>query len=314
MSCTKGFQQENTNPNAVTNVPPSWLLPGVLLSPMLSDPFAQWNANINNLEAYMQHLTPNGFIQDGNYNNQPKVSSYAWWYASSAAMTQINVLSANNPQYKNYIYIVMILKAYTGQNTTDLFGDVPYTQAGLAYSNGLYYPVYDKQQDIYDSILNQLNIAAIGLNSNVELGGDISTNNGNVQAWKITAYQLMLRVAMRLVRIDPATAKKWALVAYNGLVANNGVSDNYKNSFGVTGNNLFVNPHSYVLGYPNNQGINIQGYNAPTKIPQVKLAATYINYLKKGNGLSGNAYLGDPRLFIIPVYYRCKWKSTTYSR
>jgi len=38
------------------------------------------------------------------------------------------------------------------QRMTDMYGDCPYSQAGLGYISGITSPKYDKQQDIYTDL------------------------------------------------------------------------------------------------------------------------------------------------------------------
>jgi hypothetical protein len=42
---------------------------------------------------------------------------------------------------------------------TDIYGDVPYTEAGLGYTNSTFKPKYDKQSDIYPKMLSELEAA-----------------------------------------------------------------------------------------------------------------------------------------------------------
>src|SRR6185436_704976 len=53
---------------------------------------------------------------------------------------------------KNYAGIARILEAYTFQVATDAWGDVPFSEA-LKGDAGNVAPKFDKQQDIYDSLI-----------------------------------------------------------------------------------------------------------------------------------------------------------------
>ena len=61
------------------------------------------------------------------------------------------------PANANYKDIGMILEAICFQNLVDLYGDIPYSQALSVASN--FYPAYDKQSDIYDSLTVKLDNA-----------------------------------------------------------------------------------------------------------------------------------------------------------
>ncbi len=58
--------------------------------------------------------------------------------------------------------ITYILRAYKTLRITDQFGDIPYSEAGLAYTYNTanYRPKYDSQESIYKSLLEQLKWAS----------------------------------------------------------------------------------------------------------------------------------------------------------
>ncbi len=58
-----------------------------------------------------------------------------------------------------------IWKAYTFQILTDTYGDIPYFEAGKGYPLNITYPKYDKQQDIYNDLLNELEQASAALDA-----------------------------------------------------------------------------------------------------------------------------------------------------
>ncbi len=113
----------------------------------------------------------------------------------------------DQPEYANVNAVGRILKVMYFQRLTDIFGDVPYFNAGKAYYTGVLTSEYDKQEDIYKDFFNELDIAVGQLNSNGGiLTGDLYYN-GNIDSWKKFANSLKLRIAMRLVKIEPELAK-----------------------------------------------------------------------------------------------------------
>jgi hypothetical protein len=95
---------------------------------------------------------------------------------------------------------------------------------------------------------------------------------GDPAAWKKFAYAEMVRVAMRLSKISPDTARKWVQVAIQGGV------------MGSNGDNAVLH-HENVTGTPvvNGTGLILQG-NDPAGY---RLSATFIDFLRN---------TGDPRL------------------
>lgn len=132
--------------------------------------------------------------------------------------------------------IARVMRCYAFAKMSDLYGDIPYSQAGRPdkYS----YPVYDKQEDIYKSMLAELDEAQSKLTSGTaKMGSQDLYFNGDASKWKKFANSLMLRLAMRLVKVDPATAKTYAAKAYaNGVITSNDDNVLLNHSGGVTTN------------------------------------------------------------------------------
>ena len=60
----------------------------------------------------------------------------------------VELISINQlikPQYYNLHQIARIMKALVFERITDLYGDVPYFQAGLGYYDRIYEPAFDTQ-------------------------------------------------------------------------------------------------------------------------------------------------------------------------
>lgn len=113
--------------------------------------------------------------------------------------------------------IARIVKAYIFHRITDLYGDIPYSEAGA----GIDYPKYDTQAEVYADLLKELNEAQAALaNGTSTLGASDLYYKGDVNKWKKFANSLILRVAMRMSKVNPADAEKWVKVAVNnGLFA-----------------------------------------------------------------------------------------------
>ncbi len=56
----------------------------------------------------------------------------------------------------NYVAAARILKVYIFSIITDTYGDVPYSEAGMAYYGKVYTPRYDRQQGIYHDLFREL--------------------------------------------------------------------------------------------------------------------------------------------------------------
>ena len=119
--------------------------------------------------------------------------------------------TTDNPEEVNLNAIGRILKVEAFLKLTDYYGDIPYFEAGKIYNENIVKPRYDKQEDIYKAIFAQLDKALEGLDT--ETAGLASFDcwcNGDRTLWKKIANQLKLRMALRIVKVNPVDAEKYA--------------------------------------------------------------------------------------------------------
>jgi hypothetical protein len=101
------------------------------------------------------------------------------------------------------------------ERITDAYGDIPFSQEGQAKA-GITSPVFDTQESIYKSMLTQLATAVPALSTSKAAPTSDLFYGGDIARWKKLGYSLMLRIAMRLTKVDAATAKTYAEMAYTG--------------------------------------------------------------------------------------------------
>ncbi|RYY25425.1 MAG: SusD/RagB family nutrient-binding outer membrane lipoprotein, partial [Sphingobacteriaceae bacterium] len=195
-------------------------------------------------------------------------------YGALTLVDEMKNLVVGNAAYTNLNNCGTILRVLFMQRITDLYGDAPYSQEGQAKSAGITTPVFDKQQAIYTAMLTQLDAATAALD--VSKAGPTSDlfYGGDVAKWKRLGYSLMLRVAMRMVKVDPATAKTYAEKAYAGGVMS-GIADNAK----------------VQADYANSNGNdNAAAYLVPDDFREVRWSKTLIDFMKSST---------DPRVTAI---------------
>ncbi len=123
--------------------------------------------------------------------------------------------------------LALIWKVFLMQKVTDIWGPVPYTEAG----SGNQSVPYDTQKDIYYMMFDELTSAVNALkgllqsNPSLNLFGENDhIYSGDVSQWVKFANTLRLRMAIRISDIDPAKAKteaEAAIAAGNMLENNN---------------------------------------------------------------------------------------------
>jgi len=201
MSCTKDFEDINTNPNSPSSVQPSLLLRQVIYDFGENMSYEGFVAG----DLLAQHRTALDFnLFDRHALKSPQLGGNPWpiFYTNLRDNEIILNQSKTIETFAVYKGPALILKAYMAAGLTDLFGDVPYFEAFNGV-NGTVTPAYDLQEAIYlneNGILDNLDkgIAAIEAYADViPLEGDILFN-GNLDAWVHFANALKIKHLVRI--------------------------------------------------------------------------------------------------------------------
>jgi hypothetical protein len=118
---------------------------------------------------------------------------------------EILTLTQGKAASNQYTAIAYLLKAYAYQLATDAFGDVPLTQATNPANTN---PVYNPQQQVYDSILIYVDraLSLIDVDAEVHPGADDLIFQGDMEQWLRFANTFKLRALLRLSEIAPQRA------------------------------------------------------------------------------------------------------------
>ena len=210
-SCTKSFEEVNNDPDALEAVPPANLLANVLRNTGESfggdvDGYGTFAGYIVKIQ-YMDHL--GGLIPSNNtYGNR-----WAACYYNNTQLDELLALTAENEElYKNIRFVSRIWKNYMWSYLTDGWRDVPYSEAlkGRDEQGNILKAKYDKQEDIYPAILQDLKTIAdemaTGLGTDDFRTGDF-IYKGDIDKWQKFCNSLRLRLAMRISGVAPEIAK-----------------------------------------------------------------------------------------------------------
>lgn len=303
-SCTKKFANLNQDPTKPTTVPLAYLFSSAQLEMggSQNDPgYTQWRTNLFYCAPMTQQMASTTTTQYAGdkyfYANEP---SGAWFGFSSSGeghylnaiktMTQLLYTARlDSVTNVNILSMTRILRVYLFQQMTDIYGDVPYFQAGLGYITQNTTPPFDKQSAIYADMLNELAVAGAALSATASNPGAADfAYGGNITSWQHFANSLMLRIAMRMVNVDPTDAQTWAAKAIaGGLIASNAENFQFNWQGGPSQN---INPNSYDLGASNNNHRGEVGVTPTQGVGDIQWGATLINMMKSRN---------DPRLGMI---------------
>lgn len=211
IGCTKDFEEVNTNMNNPTDVTPDLLLSGIIRSTMNQQVNEAWG--IGNI--VVQHHAKIQFVNEDRYGWNEQNGIWNNVYGNYRNLQ--NIFNKVNGDEKNPYYgVALIMKSWMFSLVTDAYGDVPYSEAGKAKTDGLYQPVYDKQEDIYTGILADLKKANEALaTASGPFTGDLIYGGGPsaILKWRKLANSLRLRYLMRLSKKKNVNADMQAIVS-----------------------------------------------------------------------------------------------------
>jgi hypothetical protein len=155
----------------------------------------------------------------------------------SGAMYDLqNIINYNKSNNMNQV--ARIIKAYIFSQTTDVWGDIPYSQA----LTGNRLPAFDAQKAVYEGCITELTQAVAAFDNLSAVTGDI-IYNGDVSKWKKFANSLRMRLALQLTKRYPAagaySATQFALALND---AGGYISDNADNFTLAYPGGSFKNP------------------------------------------------------------------------
>ena len=281
--CRKGFVAINTDPNLITaqQINFNYLFTNAQLQTSGNtdgNGFEDWRNNLIYSGCIVQHLSSTLPYWDGDKYLYNATYNSAYWdknYPNSIANIAAVIEQAKTDSSQFNLYqIARIFRVFMFQRITDMYGDCPYSQAGKGYISGITSPSYDRQENIYADMFNELQDAASLLDPTRPntIGQADLLYGGAIPAWKKFAYSEMVRLAMRLSKVDPASAQKWVNIAIQG-----GVMNDYTDNA--------VLQHQNVTGTPvvNGTGLILVG-NDPDGY---RLSRTLVDFLSQST---------DPRL------------------
>jgi hypothetical protein len=198
-SCKKGFEELNTDPINIISTTPDKLLAPALINSIW--PGMNRNRSFNNELMQVTVSQSDGDNTVFRYAFRSSMSDYLWnaWYVQLTNFKQVDSL-ANTEKVSNASYqgIGKICKVWLFSNLTDIYGDIPYSQA-LQGDQQNVVPSFDRQKDIYLDMFSQLEAA----NTLLATGDTIVVSSdplykGNIGKWRKFANSLYLRLLLRI--------------------------------------------------------------------------------------------------------------------
>ena len=222
--CTDDFTDVNTDPNGITDESLTQMNNNVgnEFQPMFLNVFnvtPAWNYQLQQnlmgdvFSGYM--TTPTPF--EGNVNNMSYAlvdgwNGFPWSNAYTSVMPQaLNIFNAvessGDENSTKFVYLANIIKVTAMHRVSDIYGPIRYTKYNDFATTG----EYDAQDLVYQAFFDDLGAAIDGLEVFEGEGQftpfDMSNLAGDIALWRQFANSLRLRLAVRIVKINPALAK-----------------------------------------------------------------------------------------------------------
>ncbi len=200
VSCEDFFADDNSDPNKPIDVPISAALPAIQLT--IVDSYGGLWSNFGNMFIQQVEGVERQWESFNRYDIQPVRYNQSWQQVYENGFVELRVVSqkATEGGFNHYLGVAKALEAYLLMMATDVWGDIPYTEAGLGDENNN--PAYDDQTTVIMPAIRTLLTDALALfdaaPGALTPGNDDVIFGGDVDAWKLAIHGMLSRYHLRL--------------------------------------------------------------------------------------------------------------------
>jgi hypothetical protein len=241
-ACKTDLTSLNQNPNQPTTAPATALFTNATVSTV-----GRFNGSFNTLsmtELFAQHIAQVQYVDEdrGHIRSTTIDGLFSGIYINELEDYQKVIDQGQAAKAAGIFGPAQVMQSWVFQNATDLWGDIPYSEALKGdIPGGPLKPKYDTQKDIYYGLLKTLTDAASALKGATDagLGSTDPIYKGDAAKWAKFANSLRARLALRMSKADPSKADaelRAALAA--GVMTSN--ADNAQMAW--PGDGVFDNP------------------------------------------------------------------------
>lgn len=285
ISCENGLEGLNDDPNSPTDVPAELILP------QTQERAVNRLYNMGGLNGYIGAIWAQSYAKiqypdEDHYDFSGRVSLVNDLWESFYSYTLKDLYQirdkAEELDNNNQLAIAEILIAWHYHMMTDLWGDIPFSEAvqGLTEDpeNRIINPAYDSQSEVYEGILAMLESAANRIEPGSSPFGDEDLiYGGDMLKWQKFANSLRLRVLMRMSEANESTASS-------------GINDIISSGVPIFESHA-DNAQLEYMAYPNNNPVN----DFARTREDHKISHTTLTWLDQ---------LNDPRMRVYAVPIR----------
>ena len=235
----KGFEEMNVNPNSAAQVGVATKITKLQVD-ISGARYENWRNSFIYNSTIVQHHAENNWWAGDTYNRNDDWSFAQWNQAYNNMVKGVQDIITQletDGDTGTHMGMARIMRVFIFHRVTDLYGDIPYSEAGKGYSDGILTPKYDSQEVVYMDMLKELEEAVAQISGDGALGSADVIFGGSAAKWKAFGNSMMLRLAMRLTQADATTAEAWAVKAIAaGTMTSNDHIASVKHGDGSTGN------------------------------------------------------------------------------
>lgn len=198
-SCTKDFNEVNTDPLGQGSVEAHQLMAPTMVNLMATNMLRNRNFNNELMQVTVDLGDAEGRVF--RYDIRRNQSDNTWnnWYVNLTNIVDMQKIASQPEKInKSYQGVSLIVQSWIYSLLTDTYGDVPFSQANQG-REGNYQPVFDKQKDIYLGMFAKLEEANNLLKEGTPI---VATSdaifNGDVSKWRRLGNSLYLRLLLRV--------------------------------------------------------------------------------------------------------------------
>ncbi|UJP63253.1 SusD/RagB family nutrient-binding outer membrane lipoprotein [Mongoliitalea daihaiensis] len=271
----------NVDPNAVTDMDMQFLFS--LATLRIAGEYENTRANVLYAAPMIQHIASlAGYFSGDKYFYNPQYSgAYMERHYTDVIRLYSHVINRtqDDPAEANVNAAATVMRVFDLHRMTDIYGDVPYFQAGRGLEGAEnWFPVYDSQQEIYEDMISSLREARGKFSPSARgLGNQDFMYRGDLNQWRKFTNSLLMRIAMRMSEVNPTRAREVFIEA------------NSSGAFESIADNGYIHFTTGPIGV-NRNGLNDGLWNTYKYSRDCKISKTFMDWMIENN---------DPRLMIV---------------
>lgn len=213
VGCDDGLADLNVNPNEPVEVDAAYLFSNAVeasVSRVTSDGYA---VSFDMAGLWVQHYVEHEYaIQDRYEIEDSRVAGQWSGFWAGPLQDFAEVIAQGREDDRPHITgMALVMKAWTAQVVTDLWGDIGYSEAlNVRDPDAPLTVSYDTQEQVYQALLDETaeaaQLAADPVGDVIPVGNADLIYGGDAEQWRKFANSLRMRIALRLSEVAPSLA------------------------------------------------------------------------------------------------------------